>query len=95
MLPRRPNQEKLFTFGDGELQEFLSQERKSKFPFLQSAKLKKTPLLRKLISEQRDREGCHPETSDCNTADTIRNFRIRERAMSHQEQKKYTLSLGK
>lgn len=40
----------LFTFGCGQLQECLSQERKSKFPFLQNAKVKKTPLLHKMVS---------------------------------------------
>lgn len=50
MLEPRVPLNNLFTFGQGQLQECLSQERKSKFPFLQNAKLKKTPLLHKLVS---------------------------------------------
>lgn len=50
MLEERLPLENLFTFGDGQFQQLLSEGRKEKFPFLQCIKIKKTPILRKLIS---------------------------------------------
>lgn len=40
----------LFTFGELQLQECLHEVNKAKFPFPQSAKIKKNPLLHKLVS---------------------------------------------
>lgn len=46
----RKEVEKLFTFGEGQLNQCLKENNKKKFPFMNNAKMKKLSAIHKIVS---------------------------------------------